>query len=123
MTEFKLFLITQALLTAIGSLVALELGDLLSAASLACGGLIVLVNVALTAYLVMQMIQKKQIALSVTIIIFKYSILGVIVFSLLGAAWIQKGWFIVGLGSLVLSAPLYAFYISTRKEEEEDGSI
>jgi hypothetical protein len=120
MKELKLFLLTQGLLTLVGSLVAFELSDYLSAASLASGGLIVLVNVALTAYLVMQMIRKKQIALSVTIIIFKYTILGAIVFSLLSAAWVQKGWFVIGLGSLVVSAPLYAFYISTRKEEEED---
>ena len=120
MKELKLFLLTQGLITLIGSLVALEMGDLLSAASLAAGGMLVLVNVALTAYLVMQMIRKKQIALSVTIILSKYSILGAIVFSLLSAAWVQKGWLVIGLGSLVVSAPLYAFYISTRKEEDED---
>jgi hypothetical protein len=120
MKELKLFLLTQGLLTLIASLVALEMGDLLTAASVAAGGMLVLINVALTAYLVMQMIRKKQIALSVTIILFKYTILGAIVFSLLSAAWVQKGWFVIGLGSLVVSAPLYAFYISTRKEEEED---
>jgi hypothetical protein len=120
MNELRLFLISHALLSLIGIFVAAEVGGLLSAASFAVGSALMLGNMLLSAYLLMEMIQKKQIALPMTIIISKYSILGLAIFALMRSAWIQKGWFSIGLGVLIISGPLYAFYVSTRKEEDED---
>lgn len=113
----KLFFSIQICIILIGSLVLAELIDTKSAASFASGSGLILLNVASLAFVWFHMIQKKLVAVSLFVIVFKYAILGVIIYKLLSFEWIQKGWFCVGLGSLVISTGLYGI-ISPKKDEE-----
>lgn len=115
----KLFFIIQIVVTLGGSLLLLEMAEQKGAASFACGSGLILLNVATLAFVWFQMIQKKLVAVSLTIIVFKYAILGVIIYKLLSFEWIQRGWFCVGLGSLVISTGVYAIFSS--KKDEENG--
>jgi hypothetical protein len=116
--HLKLFLLIQAAVTLIGSIVLLEGRDSASAASFAIGSGIVFLNVLSLAFTFNRVIQKKLIALSISIIVFKYAILGIIIYKLLGLAWVDRLWLCVGLASLVVSA---LFFASVARTEDEEG--
>ncbi len=119
MNHLKLFIIIQAAVTLLGSLILLEGRDGSSAASFAIGSGIVLVNVLTLGFTFSRLIQKKLIALSISVIVFKYAILGIIIYKLLSFAWVDRLWLCVGLGSLVVSALFYASVAKTDDDEEE----
>ncbi|MBY0553252.1 hypothetical protein K2P97_01905 [bacterium] len=73
------------------------------AASFMVGGLTMLLNLAGLAFLWRLIFSKKSIALAVFVIIFKYVILGMILWSLLSVNWLMPIGFIAGLGSLVFA--------------------
>ena len=52
--------------------------------------------------------KKKMIALAIGIIVFKYAILGIIIFTLAKLSWFNPLWFCIGVASFVLSAIFYA---------------
>lgn len=112
----KLFLIIQLVLTVIGGLILMELGKGGAAASFAVGSGLIFANVAVLAFVWFFVIQKKLIALSLMIIVFKYAILGVIIYKLLSYEWLNKGWLCVGLGSLVVTTLIYGIF-SPKKED------
>jgi hypothetical protein len=119
MENIRLFILIQFGVTLIGSLILFGGRDSQSAASFAAGSGVVLMNVIVLAFTWSRMIQKKLIALSVSVIVFKYAILGIIIYKLLSFAWIHKMWFCVGLSSLVVSALFYASIAPTSDEDEE----
>ena len=114
----KYFMLYQAGVGLLGALLAFQASGLMSAASIAIGCAVILVNVGLTAVLWKRLIQKKLIALSLAIIIFKYAILGAIIYKLLSLSWIEKGWLCAGFGSLVITAPLYALFAPNQEGKE-----
>ena len=114
----KLFFIIQITVILAGSLIFAEIVDTKSAASFASGAGLILLNVAVLAFVWLYLIQKKLVAVSLTIIVFKYAILGVIIYKLLNLEWIQQSWFCVGLGSLVFSTLVYGF-IAPEKDDED----
>ncbi|MEZ0391660.1 MAG: hypothetical protein ACAH59_05560 [Pseudobdellovibrionaceae bacterium] len=120
MKQFRLFALIQLTILTIGSLVLAEAKDPKSAASFAVGCLFVLVNVLLTAFLWSRIIQKKLVALSVTIIVFKYAILGLIIYQLLTVAWVNALWLCAGFGSLMVSALFYSLIGPSGDDEIED---
>ncbi|MGZ5278938.1 MAG: hypothetical protein ACXWC9_03295 [Pseudobdellovibrionaceae bacterium] len=119
MSHLKLFFIIQIAITAIGSIVLLEGRNPESAASFAIGSGIILLNVLSLAFVFSRVIQKKLIALSISIIVFKYAILGIIIYKLLSLAWVDRIWLCVGLASLVVSALFFASVAKTDDEDEE----
>lgn len=120
LNHFRLFALIQTVILIVGSLVLAEVTDPESAASFALGCGFVLVNVMLTAFVWSRLIQKKLIALSVTIIVFKYAILGIIIYKLLSLAWVNVAWLCVGLGSLVVSSLFYVFVAPQSDDEKEE---
>ncbi len=62
-----------------------------------------LLNLAATSFCWKLIFCKKSIALAVFVIIFKYVILGVILWGLSRAGWLNAIGFLVGLTSLVFS--------------------
>jgi hypothetical protein len=52
--------------------------------------------------------KKKLVALSIGIIVFKYAILGIIIFQLVKQPWLSSLWFCLGIASFGVSALLYA---------------
>lgn len=118
--NMRLFIIIQFAITLIGSLILAEGRDNMSAASFAIGSGIVLFNVLSLTFIWSLTIQKKLIALSLSIIVFKYAILGIIIYKLLSFAWVDRIWLCVGLGSLVVSALFYASVAPAGEEDEEN---
>jgi hypothetical protein len=116
----KIFTLIQVVITVLGFVILTKGRDFNSAASFAIGGVFVLVNVLSWAFLVSRILKKKLIALSVTIIVFKYAILGVILYKLLTLDWLDRVWFSVGLGSLLVSTLLFVSFTFKNDTEEEN---
>jgi uncharacterized membrane protein YczE len=62
--------------------------------------------------------QKKLIALSIGIIVFKYAILGIIIFTLVKQTWFDTLWFSLGVASLILSAFVYGLKEALREGKD-----
>ena len=104
------------LVTVVGSfLLAGFLGQQQSA-SFATGSLAIGLSFAMMAIGYGLIFKKKMIALAVGIIVFKYAILGIIIFTLVKLAWFDPLWFSMGVASLILSAITYAL------KEAKEGS-
>jgi hypothetical protein len=88
-----------------------------NAFSYAAGVLIVMFNVGTLYFVWSRALQKKLIALALGIIVFKYAILGLIIYRLLQTEWLNAIWFCVGLGSLILASLVFALFGPTTPEE------
>ena len=73
------------------------------AMSILIGGFTMLINVVGLALFWRLIFSKKLIALAMVIIIFKYLILAVVLWSLYNFKWINPLGFCIGLGSLMIS--------------------
>ena len=60
-------------------------------------------------------ISKKLIALAIGIIVFKYAILGIIIYNLVHSIWFKPLWFSLGVASFILSG----FYYATKEALRE----
>ncbi len=60
---------------------------------------------------------KKLIALAVILIIFKYAILGAILFQIVKLQWLDFLWFSLGIASFITAAFVYAISAARKKEE------
>ena len=80
------------------------------------GALVILTSFWLLGWAWSLIFQKKLVALAVGIIVFKYAILGIIIFTLVKLAWFDPLWFSMGVASLILSAITYAL------KEAKEGS-
>lgn len=90
--------------------------------SFLAGALTIFMSVFLLGLSWKLIFQKKLIALAVAIIVFKYAILGIIIFKLMKLPWFEPLWFALGVSSFILSALAYAIQEALR-EEKIDGSI
>ncbi|MGZ3742260.1 MAG: hypothetical protein ACXWRE_00400 [Pseudobdellovibrionaceae bacterium] len=61
--------------------------------------------------------RKKLIALSVLIIVFKYAILGVIIYHLIKQSWMHSFWYAAGVASLMIGSLIYGLTLGFFKEE------
>lgn len=89
-----------------------------SALSCFFGGLIMLVNLLGIYFLWHLVFSKKSIALAVFVIIFKYLILGVLLWNLAKVSWMKPVGLILGLSTLVfaiLSTTLLKSFVKTNK--------
>lgn len=90
------------------------------AASFAAGGLVIALSFFLLGIGWKLIFEKKLIALAIGIIVFKYAILGIIIFKLTKLSWFNTLWFALGVASFVLSALGYALK-ETLREGKADG--
>ena len=90
------------------------LGDYQRAQSFAAGAGLVLFHTAILTALWSRVFQKKQIALSTGLIVFKYALLGVAIFWILNQSWSQPLWVGLGVSTLIVSALVAALL---RKKE------
>lgn len=90
-------------------------------ASVFIGGLMMMVNFAVLAWSWHMIGRKKLIALSLLVIVSKYTILAVVLYSVLSLPWVRPFGFIVGVSIFVLAAVVLGLYqkSSYRNEAQE----
>lgn len=104
----KLIVISQALITILGSLLIAHFAATPQAFSYAAGSGTILLSFILLAWGWGLIFSKKMIALAMGIIVFKYAILGIIIYTLVHLHWFAPLWFAMGIASFALSALIYA---------------
>lgn len=102
---------------AIGTLLLWFSGPQHAALSFIVGALIVTGNFILLGSGWKMVFRKKLIALSVLIIVFKYAILGVIIYHFVRQTWMQPFWFAIGVASMMGASLIYALTQSFFKDE------
>lgn len=102
---------------ALGCLLLFINGPQHAALSFAVGCLIVTGNFILLGTGWKLVFRKKLIALSVLIIVFKYAILGVIIYHFVKQSWMQPFWFATGVASMMGASLIYALTQSFFNEE------
>jgi hypothetical protein len=85
--------------------------------SLLIGGLLMLVNLLGLAFIWRLIFSKKSIALAVVVIIFKYVILGTVLWSFASHKWLKPLGLVVGLGSLIFAILLATIIKSFTKTD------
>lgn len=109
LNPLSLFLSIQALLVLIGFFALFLNNNRDFAYSYLIGSALILSNLIILSVAWALVIEKKLIALAATIIVFKYALLGAIVYQVLKLDWVSTGWFSVGITSLVLTVFLFIF--------------
>lgn len=99
----KIVAFAVAIYTVAASLAANVYMDQPFALSVLLGGLSILANIAGLAFSWRLIFMKKSIALAVLVIIFKYLLLGMVLWSLIELKWLSPAGFCIGLGSLVFA--------------------
>ena len=116
----KVFSSSQFLITVLGSALLFHGRGFDSAASFAIGAIFVWFNVLSWAFLISRILSKKLVALWASIIVFKYAILGILLYKLLTMQWLDRIWFSIGLGSLIVSL---LFYVTISKSSDLSISV
>jgi hypothetical protein len=106
----NLVAISVALFTLILSLVCFFVFNVDTGLSCLFGGALMMINMLGLALLWRLIFSKKSIALAILVIIFKFLILGLILWNLRQAEWIKPIGFVLGLSSLVLGILGFSVY-------------
>jgi hypothetical protein len=114
-------LISQLLIAALGYGALLIFAAPNHANSYLWGSLTILISFTLMGLGYGLVIQKKLVALGVSLIVFKYAILGIIIFTLTKLDWFSSIWFAMGVASFIVSAIYYAISEALREEREHGG--
>lgn len=114
----KLILIVQSLMTLFGGILLGYFYAAQHAISFMIGSFVILMSVFLLRLGYGLIFQKKLIALAIVIIVFKYAILGIIIFTLAKLTWFNPLWFSLGVASFILSAILYALREAFREGKD-----
>ena len=104
----------QFLVTALGVLLLFS-HSTQSAISFGYGGLLVAVNFLILGIAWALIFQKKLVALAIPLIIFKYAILGLIIYQVILSSSIELLWFCLGIGSFVISALIFVIFEVRRR--------
>jgi len=107
----------QIVISVIACLLLWFYGPHYAMGSFLSGVLVVAGNFILLATSWKLIFSKKLIAVSVLIIVFKYAILGIIVYRLVKASWMLPIWFSAGVTSMMISALIYGLTLDYFKEE------
>lgn len=88
------------------------------------GALFATLNTAFLVFLVSRIFRKKSVALSLILIIFKYTIFGLVLYFLVTSKLLLVSWFVVGLSILLPTIIGLAIMYgrNLRKKELEDQS-
>ncbi|MBV2169928.1 MAG: hypothetical protein KUL82_14585 [Bdellovibrio sp.] len=111
----KIVLVIQAALTLLGGALLAYFYAPQQAFSYMAGAFVILTSFFLLGIGFGMIFQKKLIALATGIIVFKYAILGIIIFTLVKLSWFNPLWFSMGVASFVLSALIYALKEALRE--------
>lgn len=109
----------QMIISALGSILLGYFYAPQQAGSFAAGSLAIGLSFAMMAIGYALIFKKKMIALAIGIIVFKYAILGIIIFTLVKLSWFDPLWFSMGVASLVLSAIAYAMREALREGNKD----
>lgn len=115
----KLFLLLQFLLCILGGGLIYLFNGSDGAASYLSGSFLIFLNVVSLATAWSLISRKKLVAVSVSIIVFKYAILGVIIYRLLKMPWLNPVWMSVGLSSLMVTTLLFGLLQGLNNQKEE----
>lgn len=118
----KLVLLPQILITLLGGLLISKLGAPQQGLSFAAGSLVLVISFLMMGVGYGMIFQKKLVALGAAIIVIKYAILGIIIFTLVKLTWFNPLWFSLGVASFVFSAFFYALKQAAIKFESIEGS-
>lgn len=66
--------------------------------------------------------QKKLVALAVSVIVFKYAILGILIFVAIKRWQLSAAWFAAGFGIIFPSVLVFAL-VKSRLDRKENGSF
>ncbi|WII73010.1 hypothetical protein QJS83_03880 [Bdellovibrio sp. 22V] len=114
----KSILITQIFVIALGGLLLGLFAAPPQAYSYMAGSGTIFLSFLLLAWGWGLIFQKKLVALSIGIIVFKYAILGIIIFKLTALPWFDTLWFAIGVASFILAAFVYAVKESLREGKD-----
>ncbi|WP_413292106.1 hypothetical protein ACLSU7_11900 [Bdellovibrio sp. HCB185ZH] len=117
----KRVLISQALIAALGYVALLFFAAPNHANSYLWGSLTILLSFSMMGLGYGLIFRKKLVALGISLIVFKYAILGIIIFTLVKLDWFSSIWFAMGVASFILSAIYYAISEALREERENGG--
>ncbi|AHZ85669.1 hypothetical protein AB1A81_00040 [Bdellovibrio bacteriovorus] len=115
----KYVLAIQALTTLLGGVLLGFFAAPQHTYSFISGALVILVSFFLMGWAWGLIFSKKLVALAIGIIVFKYAILGIIIFKLVDQTWFDTLWFALGVASFILSALGYAVKEALREGKED----
>ncbi|WP_413289492.1 hypothetical protein [Bdellovibrio sp. HCB337] len=118
----KRVLTFQILVLAIGCGLLWLAGMQQKISSFAIGGLIVTGNFILLGLGWGVVFRKKLIALPVLIIVFKYAILGVIIYHFVKQSWMQPFWFAAGIATMMIGSLMYGLTLGFFKDPDDGSS-
>lgn len=104
----KFVLTIQALLILLGGLLLGLFAAPQHNYSFISGSLVIFLSFFLAGIAWVLIFNKKLVALAIGIIVFKYAILGIIIYTLVKLSWLDPLWFSIGVASFILSAIGYA---------------
>ncbi len=111
----KKVLIFQGLISILGSLLLAIFTAPPQVYSFLAGSLVIFISFLMLGVGFSLIFQKKLIALAISIIVFKYAILGIIIFTIVKLPWFTPLWFAMGVASFVLSAIYFAISEGLKK--------
>lgn len=110
-------ILIQGLISILGSAVLL-FSSTQHAASYFSGSILIFLNLLLLTWVWNKVLQKKLIALSALIIVFKYAIFAVVIYKITSLAWLHYAWFCVGLSTLIITVLVLALLGSRIREQQ-----
>lgn len=105
---FKKLLTIQLFISGIAVLVVLALDTQHNSMSAVVGSVLMTMNLAVLVETWRRIFLKKSIALAVTAIVFKYAILGTIIYLIVTSGRVQLSGFLIGLTTVLPTIVLYS---------------
>ncbi len=102
----------QLALTVLGAVFVVVFSGSAPGISYLAGGTVTLFNLAVLVFGWPRMLAQKQVARAVAVIVFKFAILGWILYLVVHSQTIQLGWFALGLATVIPSVLVTAFKLN-----------
>ncbi len=115
----KRVLTFQVFIGILGSVFLLLRGTYHEVWSYSAGALIVTGNFILLGSGWNLVFRKKLIALSALVIVFKYAILGIIIYIVAKQSWLQPIWFAAGVASMMMASLIYGLTLNLFEPKDE----
>jgi hypothetical protein len=113
----KFLLLIQIAFGILGALLLLFLNTRIVAVSYLAGTGLSLLNLVSLVLVWPRILAKKQVALSIGVIVFKFAILGWIIYEVATANWVRLEWFAIGLSTVVPTVVITSLWTTQNKAE------